>query len=185
MQVKSSINTPVMQGAKQMHIERRCDCELPRQSFRLGRSFGDFFLTQVLLWFCLELPRKGIAKGGGICDARVEVHPVNWLTPEVRNPEIQPHFVHSGGRDSYTAFHWESPTKENFYARHLVNNCCAGALFSPIVVASNVDASRFSKLTHPRSKRRNKIFFFKEEIKELRGAVEKLAPFVARCTRHI
>ena len=53
-----------------------------------------FFLTQVLLWFCLELPRKESAKGGGICDSRVEVHPVNWLTPEgpeVKNPETQPH----------------------------------------------------------------------------------------------
>ena len=72
------------------------------------------FLTQVLLWFCLELPRKGSAKEVGICDARVEVHPVNWLTPEVQNQETQTHFVHLGGRDSYTAFHWESPTKENF-----------------------------------------------------------------------
>ncbi len=27
-QVKSSTNTPVMQGAKQMHIERRCDVRL-------------------------------------------------------------------------------------------------------------------------------------------------------------
>ena len=86
-QVKSSTNTPVMQGAKQMHIERRCDCELPRQSCRLGRACVGFFFTQVLLWFCLELPRKGSANGGGIRDARVEVHPVNWLTPEVRNPE--------------------------------------------------------------------------------------------------
>ena len=109
-----STNTPVMQGAKQMHIERRCDCELPRQSCRLGRACVDFFFTQVLLWFCLELPRKGSAKGGGICDARVEVHPVNWLTPEVQNPETQTHFVHSGGRDSCTVFRWESPTKENF-----------------------------------------------------------------------
>ena len=97
-----------------MHIERRCDCELPRQSCRLGRACVDFFLTQVLLWFCLELPRKGSAKGGGIFDARVEVHPVNWLTPEVRNPEIQPHFAQSGGIISCTAFHCESPTKENF-----------------------------------------------------------------------
>ncbi len=40
--VKSSTNTPVMQGAKQMHIERRCDCELPRQSCRLGRACVDF-----------------------------------------------------------------------------------------------------------------------------------------------
>jgi hypothetical protein len=89
-----------------MHIERRCDCELPRQSCLLCRACVDF-LTQVLLWFCLELPRKGSAKGGGICDARVEVHPVNWLTPEAQDPETQPHFVHSGGS-------WESPTKENF-----------------------------------------------------------------------
>ena len=71
------------------------------------------YLTQVLLWFCLELPRKGSAKGGGICDARVEVHSVNWLTPEVQNPETQRCIAHSGGRDSSTAFHWESPTKEN------------------------------------------------------------------------
>jgi hypothetical protein len=40
--VKSSTNTPVMQGAKRMHIERRCDCELPRQSCRLGRACVDF-----------------------------------------------------------------------------------------------------------------------------------------------
>ncbi len=74
------------------------------------------FLTQVLLWFCLELPRKESAKGGGIFDARVEVHPVNWLTPEAQDPETQPHIAHSGGSggDSCTAFHWESPTKENF-----------------------------------------------------------------------
>ena len=65
-----------------------------------------------VLFVCLELPRKGSAKGSGICDARVEVHPVNWLTPEVENPETQTHFVHSGGRDSCTAFHWKSPTKE-------------------------------------------------------------------------
>ncbi len=97
-----------MQGATQIHIERRCDCELLRQTCRLDRACVDF-LTQVLLWFCLELPRKGSAKGGGICDARVEVRPVNWLTPEVQNPETQPQ---PGGKDSCTAFHWESPTKE-------------------------------------------------------------------------
>jgi hypothetical protein len=98
-----------------MHIERRCDCELPRQSCwrGMGRTCVDT-LTQVLHWFCWELPRKGSAKGGGICDARVEVHLVNWLTPEVQTPETQTHFVHYGGRDSCTAFHWESPTKENF-----------------------------------------------------------------------
>jgi hypothetical protein len=56
-QVKSSTNTPVIQGEKQMHIEGRCDCELPRQSCRLGRACVDFS-TQVLLWFCLVLPRK-------------------------------------------------------------------------------------------------------------------------------
>ena len=49
-----------------------------------------------------------------MCDARVEVHPVNWLTLEVQNPETQPHFIHSGGRDPRTAFHKESPTKEIF-----------------------------------------------------------------------
>jgi hypothetical protein len=38
---------------------------------------------------------------------------------------------------------------------------------------------KVSKLTHPRSKRRKKIFLFlKEEIELLCGAVEKLAPFV-------
>jgi hypothetical protein len=54
-----------------MRIERRFDCELPRQSCRLGRACVDF-LTKVLLWFCLELPRKESATGGRICDARVE-----------------------------------------------------------------------------------------------------------------
>ncbi len=96
-----------------MHIERRCDCELPRKSCRLGRAYVYFF-SRVLLWFCLELPRKGNAKGGGIRDARVKAHPVNWLTPEAQDSETQPHFVHFGDRDSCTAFHRESPTKENF-----------------------------------------------------------------------
>ncbi len=41
-----------------------------------------------------------------------------------------------------------------------------------------------SKLTHPRSKRRKKIFLFlKEEIEELCGAVENLAPFVVYQSR--
>ncbi len=41
------------------------------------------------------------------------------------------------------------------------------------------DASRLSKFTHLRSKRREKIFLFlREEIAALFGAVEKLAPFV-------
>jgi hypothetical protein len=69
LQVKSSTNTPVIQGAKQMHIKRRCDCELPRQSCWLGRA-RVYILSQDMLWFCLELPRKGSTKGGGICDAR-------------------------------------------------------------------------------------------------------------------
>ena len=68
-------------------------------------------MTHVLLWFGLELPRKGSAKGGGVHDARVKAHPVNWLTPEAQDPETQPNFAHSGGRGSCTAFHWESPTK--------------------------------------------------------------------------
>jgi hypothetical protein len=104
-----------------MHIERLykegaiVNCELPRQSWLpVGPCVCTFLLTEVLLWFCLELPRKESAKGGGICDARVEVHPVNLLTPEVQNPETQTHFVHSGGRDICTAFHWESPTEEIF-----------------------------------------------------------------------
>ena len=111
-----------------MHIERRCDCELPRQSCRLGRACVDFFfLTQVLLWFCLELPRNGSAKGGGIRDARVKTHPVNWLTPEAQDLETQPHFAQSGGRDFCAAFHWESPTKKKNCAWNLVNYCRAGA----------------------------------------------------------
>ena len=89
-----------------MHIKRRCDDELRRQSCRLA-VIAQIFLTQVLLWFCLELPRKGSVKGGGIRDARVKVHLVNWLTPVAQDPETQPHFAHSGGRDSFTAFHWE------------------------------------------------------------------------------
>ncbi len=62
----------------------------------------------------MELPRKGSAKGGGICDARVKVHPVNWLTPEAQDPETQPYFVHFDGGDSCTVFHWESPKKDFF-----------------------------------------------------------------------
>jgi hypothetical protein len=30
---------------------------------------------------------------------------IGYVTPEVQNPETQTHFVHSGGRDSCTAFH--------------------------------------------------------------------------------
>ncbi len=56
------------------------------------------FLTQVLLWFCFELPLKGSAKGGRIRDARVKAQPVNWLTPDTQDPETQPQFAHSGGR---------------------------------------------------------------------------------------
>jgi hypothetical protein len=41
-QVKSSTNTPVIQGAKQTHIERRCDFELPRQSCRSGELSKDY-----------------------------------------------------------------------------------------------------------------------------------------------
>ena len=81
-----------------MQIERRCDCELPRQ------SCVDFFDSGPAL-VLFETPAQRKPKEGGICDARVEVHPVNWLTPEVQNPETQTHFAHSGGRDSCTAFH--------------------------------------------------------------------------------
>ncbi len=85
-----------------MRNKRRCDYELPRQSCRLGLACVDNF-TQVQFWFCLELPRKGSAKGGGIRDARAKVRPVNWLTPETQDPETQPHFAHSGGKNSCTA----------------------------------------------------------------------------------
>jgi hypothetical protein len=97
-----------------MQIKRRCDCELPRLSCRLGRACVDYFLTQILLWFCLELPRKGSAKGGGIRDSRPNAQPINWLTSKAQVPETQQRFAHSGGRDFCTAFHWESPTKESF-----------------------------------------------------------------------
>ena len=97
-----------------MHTKRRRDCELPRQSCRLGGACVDFFFTRVLRWFCLELPRKGCASGGGIRDARVKVNPVNWLTPEAQDPETQPHFGLFSGSDTCTAFHWDSPTKEIF-----------------------------------------------------------------------
>ena len=136
-----------------MHIKKKCDCELPQQSCRLGRASVDFFDSgPALVLFRAPAQRK--CEGGGICDARVEVHPVNWLTPEDQDPETQPHFVHPRGRDSCTAFHWESPTKDSICVRHLVNNYRAGVRFSPIVVTQNKDASRFLKLTHPRSKRR-------------------------------
>ncbi len=109
-----------------MHIERRCDCELPRQSCRLGRACA-YFLTQVMFWFCLKLPRKGSAKGGGICDARVEVNPVNWLTPEARDTETQPHFCPL----SWQRFLYYLPlgvaNQGQIFAWHLVSCCRAGA----------------------------------------------------------
>ncbi len=87
-----------------MHIEE--DAIVSSPDNRAGWAVRVYiFLTQVLLWFCLELLHKGSAKGGGICDARVEVHPVNWLTLEAQDPETQPHFVHSSGRGTCTAFH--------------------------------------------------------------------------------
>ncbi len=53
-----------------MHIERRCDVCSPGN--RAGWAVHvKIFLTQVLLWFGLKLPRRGSAKGGGIRDARV------------------------------------------------------------------------------------------------------------------
>jgi hypothetical protein len=117
---------------------------LPRQSCRLGRACVDFFI-QVLLWFVMELLRKGSAKGGGIRDARVKVHPVNWLTPEAQDPETQPRYVQSGGRDFCTAFHWKSPTKENF-----AHGIC-----------KKFPCGRFILAQKGRSKRRKKIFVFK------------------------
>jgi hypothetical protein len=44
---------------------KKVRCGLPRQSSRLCRACVDLFLTQILLWFGLELLRKGSAKGGG------------------------------------------------------------------------------------------------------------------------
>ena len=37
-----------------------------------------------LVWFLAPAQRKG--EGGGIRDARVKAHPVNWLTPEAQDP---------------------------------------------------------------------------------------------------
>ncbi len=80
----------------------------------VGPCVCRLFLTQVLLWFGLELPHRGIANGGGIRDARVKVHQVNWFTestPEAQDPGTQLQIAHSGGRDSCTAFNLKSPTK--------------------------------------------------------------------------
>ena len=79
-QVMSCTNTPVMQRAKQMHIERRCVCEVvssPGSRAGYNPRVRRFFSTQVQLLFCLELPRKGSAKGSGIRDAQVKAYPVN------------------------------------------------------------------------------------------------------------
>ncbi len=48
-----------------------------------------FFFTQVLLWFFWSSRAEEVQKEGGIRDARVEVHPVNWLTPEAQDPETR------------------------------------------------------------------------------------------------
>ncbi len=77
-QVKSSTNTPLIHEAKQVHAKKRRNvCSPGNRSGWLGLACEDLFLTQVLFWFGLELPRKGIAKGDGICDARVKVQPLN------------------------------------------------------------------------------------------------------------
>ena len=106
---------PSTAGNKQMHIKNtaRYDCELPRQSCRVGCACVDFFYSGPYLVLFGAPAQKKIDKGGGIHYARVKVHPVNWLTPEAQDNETQPHFAHSGGRDSCTAFHWDSPTKVN------------------------------------------------------------------------
>jgi hypothetical protein len=90
-----------------MHIKRRYDLSSPGNRAGWAVRVFFFFFTQVLLWFCLELPRKGSAKGIEVRDARVKVHPVIWLTSEAQDSETQPHFVHSGGRDFCTAFRWQ------------------------------------------------------------------------------
>jgi hypothetical protein len=115
-----------------MHIEKKCDCELPRQSCRLGRACVDF-LIQVLLWFCLELPRKGSAKGGGIRDARVKVHPFNWLTREAQDPETR-HIFPTSVAEMFVPPSIGSRQPRKILRTALVNNCRAGARFSPIVV---------------------------------------------------
>ena len=76
------------------------------------------FLNQVLLWFGLELPRKGNTKGGGVRDARVKVNPIHRLTSGAQDPETQPQFAQPGGRGLCTAFYWKSPTKD-FFAHEL------------------------------------------------------------------
>ncbi len=89
-----------------------------------------FILTQVLLWIFLELPRKGSAKGGGIRDARVKVHPVHWSTPEAQDPETQPH----SAPPRWQRFLYRLPlgvaNQRKFCARHVVEaaaspSCCA------------------------------------------------------------
>ena len=110
----SGSNTTVAQGAgsKANAHQKKVRLWAPPAIVPVGPCVCRFNLSQVLLSICLELPRKRSAKGGGIRDARVKVHPVNLLTPEAQDPETQPHFAHSGGRDFFTDFHWEPPTKE-------------------------------------------------------------------------
>ncbi len=63
--VKSSTNTPVMQGAKQIHIERRCDYELPRQSCRLGRACVDIFSLRSFFGFVWNFRAKEVRREVG------------------------------------------------------------------------------------------------------------------------
>ncbi len=119
-----------MQGAKQMHIKRRCDCELPRQSCRLGRACVDLFYSGPALVLFGTPAKKEVRREVGfvICDARVEVHPINWLIPEVRNPPRHSHISPTPVAEILVlpSVIGIRANQGKFYARHLVNNCCAG-----------------------------------------------------------
>ncbi len=93
-----------------MRVKEGAVCA-PRQSCRLGRACVDFFDSD---------PTFGLVWSSRAEEVRREVVFVmpesrsTRLIPEARDPETQLQFVYSVGKDSCTAFHGKSPTKDFF-----------------------------------------------------------------------
>ena len=93
-----------------MRAKKKCDLCSPGN--RAGWAVRVFIFFILRSCFCLVL-------SSSVKEVRREVGFVilesrsSRLTSEAQDPETQLHFVHFVGRDSCTAFIWESPTKEN------------------------------------------------------------------------
>ncbi len=103
---------------------------LPRHSCRLGRACKGLLLRSFfgLVWSSRAEEVRREVGFMMMPESRFTRIIGYWLTPpEAQDPETQPQFVYSGGRDSFAAFHWELPTKERVCARTSVKKCCTGA----------------------------------------------------------